>query len=89
MADADIAQSGLARAVTRFPEAAAALRRLALNDPEFREISEEYALAQQSLAGFEARLDAAERPEIGDYRTVIAELEGEIDRMLREAGPRG
>ena len=89
MADADIAQTGLAQAVARFPEAAAALRRLALADPAFREICEEYALAQQSLARFEARPDAAERPEIGDYRTVIAELESEIDRFLKEAGPRG
>jgi hypothetical protein len=87
MADADIAQTGLARAVARFPDAAATLRRLALTDPEFREICAEYALAQQSLAGFEARLDAAERPEIGDYRTVIAELEGEIQRFL-DAVPR-
>ena len=55
--------------------------RLALADPAFREICEEYALAQESLARFEARPDAAERPEIGDYRTVIAELEGEIDRI--------
>ena len=54
--------------------------------PGFREICEEYALAQQSLAGFEARLDAAERPEIADYRTVIVELENEIYRFLREAG---
>ena len=64
-------------------------KRLALTSPDFREICEEYALAQHSLAGFEARLDAAERPEIGDYRTVIAELESEIDRFLREAGLRG
>ena len=56
---------------------------------EFREICEEYAFAQRSLAGFEARLDAAERPEIGDYRAVIAELENEIDRYLRGAGPKG
>ena len=35
MVDADIAQTGLARAVARFPEAAATLRRLALTDPEF------------------------------------------------------
>jgi hypothetical protein len=87
MADAEIA--GLARAVARFPEAAAALRRLALTDPEFREICEEYALAEQSLAAFEARPDAAERPEIGEYRTVIAELENEIDRFLKEAGLKG
>ncbi len=89
MRDADFAKTGLAQAVARFPEAAAELERLALTSPDFREICEEYALAQHSLAGFEARLDAAERPEIGDYRTVIAELESEIDRFLREAGLRG
>lgn len=83
MADADIAHAGLARAIARFPGAAATLRRLVLTDPLFREICEEYALAQQSLASFEARPDAAERPEIGDYRTVIAELEDEIDRFLK------
>jgi hypothetical protein len=89
MADADIAKAGLARAVARFPEATAALRRLALADPEFRELCEEYALAQQSLARFEARADARERPEVGEYRLVIAELESEIDRFLKEAGSRG
>jgi len=88
MADADIAQTGLAQAIARFPETAATLRRLALSDPGFREICEEYGLAQKSLAGFEARPDASERPEIGDYRTVIAELEGEIDRCLKEAAPK-
>lgn len=85
MAKDGIAEAGLARAVERFPDAAAELRRLARSHAEFREICEEYALAQQSLAGFEARADAAERPEIGDYRTVIVELEREIDRMLKEA----
>lgn len=87
MAKADIAEAGLAQAMERFPEAAATLRRLGRFDADFREICEEYALAQQSLAGFEARSDAAERPEIGDYHTLIAELESEIDRVLKEAGP--
>ncbi len=87
MADADIAQTGLTQAVARFPGAAATLRRLAATDPRFREICEEYGLARQSLAGFEARPDAGQRPEIGDYRVVIAELESEIDRLLKEAGP--
>lgn len=89
MAKADAAEAGLARAVERFPEAAAKLRRLARSDGAFREICEEYALAQESLARFEARPDAADRPEVSDYRTVIAELEGEIDRILKEAGPDG
>ena len=88
MPEIDIATAGLARAVARFPEAAAALRRLVSSDPEFRGICEEYALAQESLARFEAREDAAVRPEIGDYRTVIAELETEIDRFLEDAARR-
>ena len=89
MANVDIAEAGLARAVERFPEAAGTLRRLARSDPDFREICEEYALAQTSLAQFEARPDASERPEVGDYRTVIAELENEIDRFLKKTGPKG
>jgi hypothetical protein len=87
MADTDIARTGLAQAVARFPDAADRLRGMALADPAFREVCEEYALAQESLARFEARPDAAERPEVGDFRSVIAELEGEIGRMLRGVGP--
>ena len=86
MAKLDIAQTGLAQAAARFPEAAAKLRRLALADPGSASLRG-YGLARQSLARFEARPDAAERPEVTDYRSVIAELEGEIDRFLREARP--
>lgn len=82
MRDAHIAEAGLARAVARFPEAATELRRLAVADGEFHEICVEYALAQESLARFEARADAAQRPEVADYRTLIAELEIEIGRFL-------
>jgi len=89
MADADIARTGLDQAVARFTDAAATLRGVARADPAFRDICEEYALARESLARFEARPDAAERPEIEDFRTVIADLEGEMDRMLKEARPRG
>jgi hypothetical protein len=55
--------------------------------PGFRELCEECGFARQSLARFEVRPDAAER--VTDYRSVIAELEGEIDRSLREAIPGG
>ena len=65
------------------------LRRLALADPGFRELCEDYGLARESLARFEALPDAAERPEVTDYRSVIAELESEIDRFLRGARPGG
>ena len=61
---------------------------LVLSDPPFRGICEEYALAQQSLARFEGRADAAERPEVGDYRRLIAELEAEIGGFLQAAARR-
>ena len=85
MTKADIAKTGLAQATARFPEAAARLRRLALADPGFRDLCEDYGLARESLARFEARPDAAQRPEVTEYRSIVAELEGEIDRFLREA----
>jgi hypothetical protein len=56
-----------------------------LRDPEFRALCEDYALATASLAGFEARRDASERPEIAEYRTVLAELEAEILRCVLTA----
>ena len=78
MSRSDPAHAGLACVVERFPEKAALVRRLALRDEDFRGLCEEYALAKESLATFEARPDAAVRPEIAEYRTVIAELEREI-----------
>ncbi|MFO1142806.1 MAG: hypothetical protein U1E59_10515 [Amaricoccus sp.] len=89
MRDVDITETGLTCAAERFPEAVATMRRLVETDRQFREICEEYGLARQSLAGFEARADAANRPEIGDYRTLIVELEQEIGRFLKAAGPLG
>jgi hypothetical protein len=87
MAEADVARAALSWAVARFPAEATTLRRLALAQREFRELCEEYALALESLARFEARPDAAERSEVAEYRTVIAELEREIGRYVKAAAP--
>jgi hypothetical protein len=87
MDESGIARAGLARAVERFHAEAASLRRLALAHREFRELCAEYALALESLARFEARPDAAERAEVGEYRMIIAELEHEIARTLKENMP--
>ncbi len=82
MARADSAQAGVERVAARFPEEVGRLQRLVVTDPTFRELCEEYGLAQESLAAFEAMPDAAERAEVPDYRSVIAELETEISRYL-------
>ena len=55
-------------------------------DSDFREICEEYGLAQQTLTRFAELPNAAERPEVVEYRAVIAELEIEIDRFLKGDG---
>jgi hypothetical protein len=86
MEQADAAHTGLTQAIDRFPNQAALLRRMVLKDHAFRSLCEDYALARASLAAFEARPDAAERPEITDYRAVITELEGEIARFLTATG---
>ena len=87
MARADSAQSGIERLAARFPEQAGRLHRLAVADPIFRELCEEYGLAQASLATFEAMSDAAERAEVPDFRKVIVELESEIGRYLGGVRP--
>jgi hypothetical protein len=85
MPRSEAAHDGLALVLHRFPPQAPAVRRLALQDPEFRGLCEDYALAAASLAGFEARADAPERPEVAEYRTVLAELEAEILRFVLTA----
>lgn len=89
MSDSDIAKAGLARIAAHFPGSELALHELARSDPVFRDLCAEYQLALSSLAGFTARGDAAARPEITEYRAIIAELEREILRRLEAARHRG
>lgn len=85
MAGEEPARLNLTVIIERFPGNGALIRRLALKDEVFRAICEEYALACGSLSWFEARPDASERPEIADYKSVIAGLEDEIAQFLQNA----
>lgn len=87
MARDDSAEAGVRLVAAKFPEDAERLQRLSAADARFRELCEEYGLARESLAVFEAMPDAADRPEVPDYRAVIAELEGEIGRYLGGTPP--
>ena len=71
--------------IERFPECAVLVRRLYLGDERFRAICEDYALALTSLRNFEERADADVRPEIDDYRSLIQELEDELQKYLSPA----
>jgi hypothetical protein len=72
----------LARVLERFPEAIQAIRKAFLRDDRFRTACEDYALACDCLARFEALPDAEGREEVADYRSVIAELETELAALL-------
>lgn len=84
MSDADITKAGFARIATHLPGFKSALHELAGSDPLFMDLCEEYQLALSSLDAFTARPDAAERPEISEYRSLIIELETEIGNRLRQ-----
>lgn len=61
------------------------IRRLFLADPTFRSVCEDYRLAAEALTAFRRRPDAATRPEIEDYRRVMAELEAEIAALVHSS----
>ena len=82
MTNAVAAEPGLAPVLERFPQYRGAIRATFLADESFRSICEDYALARETLARFEALPDADRRPEIPDFRALIAELEIEIARLL-------
>lgn len=83
MTDTHASRTDLKHVLERFPEDTLRIRRLFLADATFRSVCEDYGLARDSLARFESFPDAAQRPEVDDYRTVIAELEAEITALLR------
>jgi hypothetical protein len=49
-----------------------------LRDTAFRDLCEDLDAAQASLARMAAVPGPVERPEVAEYRTIIAELEDEI-----------
>jgi hypothetical protein len=68
--------------IEHFPDRTELVRRLYLQDEQFRAICEDFELSITSLRGFEKRPDAHTRPEIDDYRTVLRELEDELRKYL-------
>ncbi|MDQ6436568.1 hypothetical protein RB623_21160 [Mesorhizobium sp. LHD-90] len=75
----------LEQIVARFPGDGVLIRRLMLKDETFRAICEEYMLARASLSWFEALPDGNNRQEVRDFRTLIPELEVEIEQFLQKS----
>ena len=70
------------RLISRYPDRTSAIRNAALRNLTFREICEDLAIALETLAEFEARPDAANCPEIAEYKMLISELEAEVGSYL-------
>jgi hypothetical protein len=70
--------SRLACVVAMFPGRTEEILRLSLRDPDFRDLCEDLADAQSSLSRLSAYPGPVERPELAEYRTIIAELEDQV-----------
>jgi uncharacterized protein YdcH (DUF465 family) len=76
------ASSRLGRVLAIFPGRTQEILKLSLCDPKFRDLCEDLEAAQASLARMAALPGPVERPEVAEYRTIIAELEDEIRAYL-------
>jgi hypothetical protein len=61
-----------------FPTRKHELLRLSLKDPIFRSLCEDLCDAHDSLARFLSLSGTRERPEVAEYRSIVAELEAEL-----------
>jgi hypothetical protein len=82
MARATEATTRLGRVLAMFPSRKQEILQLSLRDPDFRSLSEDLSAAYSSLARFVTLSEAGERPEVAEYRAIIAELEAEVRAYL-------
>lgn len=68
----------MALLLPRFPDKSETIRALVSANEDFREICEHYALARIALKRFKRRSAEHQKPEVADYKIVVAELEQEI-----------
>lgn len=68
----------LSRVLAMFPGKKRDILGLSLKDPVFRSLCEDLCDAHDALERFLSLSGIPERPEVGEYRTIIAELEAEV-----------
>ncbi len=82
MARATEATTRLGRVLAMFPSGKQEILQLALKDPVFRDLGEDLNDAHDSLGHFLALSGEGERPEVAEYRAIVAELEAEVRAYL-------
>jgi hypothetical protein len=75
----------IAQVLERFPGDAALIGRLLVESEIFRAVCADYLLARSTLLHLEQLKQTKGSLEIADYRSLVAELEGEIGEALRNA----
>jgi hypothetical protein len=71
--------------LSRFPGESVVLARLLAVDDGFRNVCEDYALAEMTLARLERFQGPQELPRIAEYRQLVRELAGEIAKAIESA----
>jgi hypothetical protein len=70
-----------------FPSRKQEILQRSLKDPVFRGLCEDLCDAHDSLGHFLALSEARERPEVAEYRAIIADLETEVRAYLASKAP--
>jgi hypothetical protein len=71
--------------LSRFPGESAVLARLLAIDDAFRNLCEDYSLAESTLANLERIRNPPELPRIAEYRQLVLELASEIAKAIESA----
>jgi len=82
MADSDQVPTLIKPVMDRFPADADLIRRHARRDSDFLTLCEDYATAFETLRRLEVSNRAMIRSRIAEYRALMRDLEGDIERML-------
>jgi hypothetical protein len=85
---AELPHLAVATVLARFPRDAETIWRLLRESSEFGELCEHLALARETLCAFEQRPGTRRRPEIDEYRALVADLETDVARLIAEARDR-
>ena len=70
--------------MNRYPHRAGNIRRLLLSNQNFREICDDYEVAQQAVERWSQSSDRGAKLRAAELEKVSGELEGEIERFLYE-----
>jgi hypothetical protein len=71
-----------------FPDRTPEILKLSLSDPRFRDLCEDLGIAHATLNRLASLQGPVERPEVAEYRTIIAELEDEVRAYLASESTR-